>query len=128
MEETNNKCYFYIDPVKRTVTIGRKIIEGLGYPKRIRILINPDTMQLAIQPCNSKETRWFKVPKDLFSGGHTFRITSTSLVNLIFEKLDWDVRFRYRAYGKILPNELTCFMDLHDAVQRPIDEFDDEER
>ena len=104
-----------------TVYVFCSVFQKMGHPAYVRFLINPDTMQLAIQPYHKKEFTSFRVPKALYKnlpGKHvSFRIRSRALCQLLAAKMEWDVDKSYRIPGAVYPEYLIARFDLTKAQE-----------
>ena len=98
MEKTKFRMFFR--PSVYRMVINQSSILALGYPKRVRLLFNEEKKELIVQPCNEHETLAFKVPKDFMEDSHGFEITSKIFMHKIYSQLGWDIKNRYRVYGK----------------------------
>lgn len=85
----------------------------MGYPKRVRLLINPEKKELAIQPCNDYETLSFKVPSDFLDDKHGFELSSQKLISLIYQTMCWQKDKSYRVYGSYNPKENIVVFQLN---------------
>lgn len=90
--------------------IHRKTIRALGYPGRVRLLINPDTRHFCVQGCDEKEACSFLVPREMAPVYDPFYIHSKFLLGQIYSMMDWNPGLSYRVFGKI--NTLTQVMDF----------------
>ena len=90
--------------------IHRKTIRALGDPRRVRLLINPETHHFCVQGCDEKEACSFPVPREMTPVYDPFYIHSKFLLGQIYSMMDWNPGLSYRVFGKI--NTLTQVMDF----------------
>ena len=90
--------------------IHRKTIRALGDPRRVRLLINPETRHFCVQGCDEKEACSFLVPREMAPVYDPFYIHSKFLLGQIYAMMAWNPSLSYRVFGKI--NTLTQVMDF----------------
>lgn len=98
-----------------TIYVFYGVLQRLGRPTYVRLLINPGTMQLAMLPYHRKEFTSFRVPKALYGdppGRRAgFRIRSRAFCQLLAAKMEWDADKSYRVPGEVYPK---CFIARFD--------------
>lgn len=104
-----------------TVYVFCSVLTKMGCPTYVRFLINPDTMQLVIQPYHKKEFTSFRVPKALYKnlpGKHvSFRIRSRAFCQLLAAKMEWNADKSYRIPGTVYPEYSIARFDLTRAQE-----------
>lgn len=104
-----------------TVYVFCGVFQKLGCPAFVRFLINPDTMQLMMQPYHKKVFTSFRVPRELYqvpSSKHTgFRIRSRAFCRLLASKMEWDVDKSYRIPGAVYTKCQLARFDLANAQE-----------
>lgn len=103
-----------ITPWSYRIRVGVKVIEELQYPKRIRLLINPEKMQLLVQPCDIDELCSFKVSFSRITGRrHGPEINSSTLVRILIDRMELKANESYRVYGKLDKANNQVLFDLN---------------
>lgn len=102
--ETNKYTIFFSTKWYK-IRINRQSILDMGYPKRIRILINPEKKELVLQPCNVYEKLAFKVPNDFGDNTHGLELSSISLTDLLTDTMGWKKDVHYRIRGRYIKKE-----------------------
>lgn len=103
MENSKYKMFFSTKWYK--IRINQQSILAIGYPKRVRLLINPEKKEIALQPCNEFEKLAFKVPNDFGDDTHGFELSSISLTELIVDTMNWTRDVHYRVFGRYIEKE-----------------------
>ena len=97
--------------------IHRKTIRALGDPRRVRLLINPETHHFCVQGCDEKEACSFAVPREMMPVYDPFYSHSKFLLGQIYAMMAWDPSHSYRVFGKINTSTLVMDFDLNRYVQ-----------
>ncbi len=87
----------------------------LGYPEFYRFLYNPDTRQLAIEPCEINDPGAYalvNVKKD-----ETSDVNSMDFVRMMYREFGWNGRISYRIAGIAFPEERAVEFDLTTALE-----------
>lgn len=96
------------------ISVGIRIIEKFQYPKRIRLLMHPEKMQVVIQPCDLDELCSFRVSKKrVIETRHGPEYNSAMLVRIIRERIALNDGESYRFYGKYDPDNNLVLFDLN---------------
>lgn len=99
-----------------TIYVFRGVLQRTGCPAYIRFLLNPDTMQMVVEPYHKKEFTSFRVPKGLYKepaeNRAGFRIRSRAFCRLLAARLNWDASKSYRIPGVVYPNCAIARFDL----------------
>ena len=106
------------------IRVNQQTILDMGYPKLVRLLINPETKELAIQPCNSHEKLSFKVPKDFAENKHGFELSSITLTQLLVDKMGWDLNTHYKVYGRYVKKENIVVFSLNEYEEVQNEEYE----
>ena len=97
------------------VTVFKTTLAVLGYPEFYRFLYNPDTNQLAIEPCEINDPGAYalvNVKKD-----ETYDVNSMDFVRMMYRENGWDGRISYRIAGRAFPEERAVEFDLTTALE-----------
>ena len=102
-----------------TVYVFCDVLHRMGRPPYVRFLINPNTMQLVMQPYHKKEFTSFRVPKAIYEnlpGKHIgFRVRSRAFCQLLAAKMGWSADRSYRIPGMVYPKYSMARFDLVEA-------------
>lgn len=102
-----------------TVYVFCDVLHRIGRPPYVRFLINPNTMQLVIQPYHKKEFTSFRVPKAMYKNlpeKHvSFRIRSRAFCQLLAAKMGWNADRSYRIPGTVYSKYSIARFDLIEA-------------
>lgn len=104
-----------------TIYVFCDVFQKMGRPAYVRFLINPDTMQLVLQPYHQKEFASFRVPKALYAAPPKtyagFRIRSRAFCRLLAAKMIWDGDKSYRIPGAVYSTFRTARFNLANAQE-----------
>lgn len=102
-----------------TVYVFCDVLHRMGRPPYVRFLINPNTMQMVMQPYHKKEFTSFRVPKAIYEnlpGKHVgFRIRSRAFCKLLAAKMGWSADRSYRIPGMVYTKYSMARFDLVEA-------------
>ena len=107
----------YISVTSHGLTFNKSVIMKMSYPLFVRVLINEDEKQIAVQSCEEKDnkaTPFFKKKKnDVLS----VRMNSKDLTNTIERICEWDLtKNSYRINGVYFPEASLMLFNLTEAV------------
>ena len=127
MQDTKSDIKLSIDMKKNRIRFHKSMLHLLHDPPYIQLLINPDTMLVAVRALSkaSPGDQSHRVPKKSLLSDNSVEIYSMSLVSRIADTLGIDdMASTYRLEGKLLPNESAAVFDLHTVIQvkEPMDE------
>ena len=97
------------------ITIFKTTLEIMGFPEFYHFLYNPDTRQLAIEPCKMNDHGAYamvEVKKDL-----TYDVSSTDFVRIIYHENGWNGKINYRIAGVAYPQDRAVEFDLTKALE-----------
>ena len=107
-----SKYHALFDITYYKTRINKATILQMGYPKRVRFLVNQERKELIVQPCNQHEPLAFKVPKDIGPRTHGLDVNSLPLLNVIYKTFGWDRNSRYLAFGRYIEKDNIIVFDL----------------
>lgn len=117
MDEQTTYLAFYLRSDTARVYVGA--LRGIGEPKIIRFLINPDTMEMIMQPYHRKEFQSFRVPKGVYEPDHgiyrSMQVHSKEFCRLVAGQLGWTDQVSYRVPGKIYRERKMVLFELRKA-------------
>ena len=91
------------------------LLDGLGYPEHVRLLINQDTYEVGVQASNKKDLFAVKVLYSDRSVEHGATICSKIACDRIFELCSWDDDRTYRASDYYVTNSNIFIFRLSNA-------------
>ena len=107
------KPVIFIDQRKKRLRIHKTTLKMIGVPKYIQILINPQSLSLAIRSCDKKAPLALKI---INRKGDCCELYSTNLINLFYDICSkWDNASQYRLYGKYVPTEKLVYFYMKDG-------------
>jgi hypothetical protein len=105
------------------IRIFHTTILELGEPKYIRFLFNPEKKLLAVQSCEKKLAESFSVPK-YHSENWEFKISSLSMLQMIWKTCEWEEDKTYRILGKPFSEYNLVEFNLGKASKLVFDDFE----
>ena len=100
------------------VTFNKAVIAKLGFPPYVRLLINEEQKQIAIQVCDETTPRAVAFYKEKGENEvfRSVRWNSRDLLNSLSELMEWDLKeMAHRVDGKLFPLEQVMIFDLTKA-------------
>lgn len=125
MEVSDGKIYISFSLKRQRVRIFRDVLRALGKPGCYRFLIDEETNRLAMQVCAFGDAGFHVTPE--FSdkdSGWSYEISSTELLELIWDQCGWDMEGSYRVAGVLCPDIHVIIFELNDAEKYSGAEFD----
>ena len=80
------------------IKLSKQVIDKLGVPKHIRLLVNSERLLFAVQPCEEDDYSSFAVPMNL-NAKTGVRLYSITLISLIWDKMNWDKNKTHNVVG-----------------------------
>lgn len=121
MMPERSKYVLYVNSTNSRMSINQASILVLGYPRRIRLLMDTAKKKFIVQPCNEREVNSFKVPKDFSTNDrHGMEMTSQKLLDLVFNTFEeLDPACHYRIFGQYIEKMNIVVFDLlnHEVIQ-----------
>ncbi len=107
----------YVSITCNGLTFNKSVIMKMGYPAYVRLLINENDRQIAVQVCDEFDDRANQFYKEKANGVLSVRWNSKDLVSTVARMCDWDLKkFSYRAYGVLFPEASLMLFDLTQAT------------
>lgn len=103
------------------IRIFKKAVRAIGLPKFIRFRINEDATSLLLEPFDRISLTSFRVPANLNDEVGNMDVYSKSLIDLLSQRLGWELGRSYRVPGKVLPQQGVVLYDLTQAQEIPGD-------
>ena len=119
MEDMNN-LKVSINTKHGIVRISRPIIKALGDPENVRLLIDVDTHQIAIQIADHTDKARIKVPYDEIKG-FRFQLNSKALTEPIAKFMKWDQQSTYQVFGEQINDMIVFVLDNAEKNERTVD-------
>lgn len=103
----------YIRITPSVLTINKSVLDILGDPEYILLLLNKETLQFAIQKCTETKDGAMKITK-IPNRVQTKRINDVSLCNNIYDLTGWSrLVSSYQVFGEYIPEENVVIFDLN---------------
>lgn len=103
---------------KGTVRISLNILQALGEPKYIALMINQNDRTIAYIGSSRNDRAALKVRYDNVSTLKAGKVVcSVKFVRKVFRLEGWDSNFRYRMSGKYIDGANIVYFNLKDAYQ-----------
>lgn len=100
------------------ITFNKSVIMKMKYPAFVRLLLNPEDKQMAIQTCNESDEKAVHFYKEKNTGVLSVRWNAKDLINTISRVCDWDLtRSSYKVYGTLYPDQSIMLFDLQTATE-----------
>lgn len=92
-----------IDPRKYRLRFYKTLLQELGSPKYIHLLVNPNTRMLAVRSIPNEQPGCIQINSHLYKD-NCFEIYSFALTEQLFQTLGWtDRTVSYRLKGAVSP-------------------------
>lgn len=108
----------YVSVTKNGVTFNKAVIMKMNYPEHVRLLINAESQQFAIQVCDEStenSTTFYKTKSK--SKVLSVRWNAKDLLNTIEKITGWKLETEsYRINGTQIPEENAMLFDLSKAI------------
>ncbi len=106
-----------IDPRKNRMRFYKSLLQDLGSPKYIHLMVNPDARMLAVRSIPNEQPGCITINSHL-TNDNCYEIYSFALTQQLFQTLGWtDRNVSYRLKGKILPTDKTAIFPF-DSVEK----------
>ena len=107
----------YISITNNGITFNKSVILKMKYPAYVKLLINEDEKQIAVQTCEEDDDKSVQFYKEKANGVLSVRWNAKDLINTIARLCDWDLRqTSYRVNGVLIPELNLMLFDLNEAV------------
>ena len=107
----------YVSLTKNGMTFNKSIVMKLGYPTKVKMLVNEEERLIVIQACDENDVRGSQFYKKKASGVLSVRWNSRDLLNTVSEIGGWDLAHSsYRINGTLLPEDKAMLFDLKTAT------------
>ncbi|MBE5851284.1 MAG: hypothetical protein E7298_14345 [Lachnospiraceae bacterium] len=91
------------------------ILRGIGSPRFIQFLVDPDGRTLAIAPTEKKGFKSHRIPPVAYTGKRSVEINSMGLCKLIAAQYGWDTNCSYRVPGIVSTEQKAAIFELGKA-------------
>lgn len=107
----------YVSITNNGLTFNKSVIMKMNYPTYIKLLINENDKQMAIQACDEKDDRSVQFFKEKANGVLSVRLNSKDLISTIERICEWNLKqTSYRVNGMIIPEASLMLFNFSDAV------------
>lgn len=110
----NNKPVIFIDQRKARIRIYRNTLHLLGDPAFIQILVNPESLNIAIRPAASADALAHRILWKRMGEKQSYELHSSILIRKLQSMcVGWAAGKSYRVFGEMLPSENIALFDLN---------------
>ncbi|OUQ56106.1 hypothetical protein B5E58_11250 [Tyzzerella sp. An114] len=107
----------YVSITNNGLTFNKSVIMKMNYPTYIKLLINENDKQMAIQACDEKDDRSVQFFKEKANGVLSVRLNSKDLISTIERICEWNLKqTSYRVNGMIIPEASLMLFNFSDAI------------
>lgn len=108
----------YISITNNGITFNKSVIMKMKYPAYVKLLINEDERQIAVQSCEENEEKAVQFYKEKSNRILSVRWNAKDLINTISRLCNWDLKQNsYRINGVLIPELNLMLFDLNDAIE-----------
>lgn len=108
----------YISITNNGITFNKSVIMKMKYPAYVKLLINEDERQIAVQSCEENEEKAVQFYKEKSNKILSVRWNAKDLINTISRLCNWDLKQNsYRVNGVLIPELNLMLFDLNDAIE-----------
>lgn len=107
----------YVSITNNGVTFNKSVSIKMKHPAYVKLLINEEGKQIALQACDEHEKMAVQFYKEKANGVQSVRWNAKDLINTLARMCDWDLKQRsYRVKGTFVPDMNIVLFDMNDAV------------
>ena len=100
-----------------SILLNEAILEALGHPRQVQMLINEERQMLLLQACTIDDREAIVIPP--VAPGH-FEMSGHSLLRRIRRLTGWSDNTPRVVYGDPIPLRRAVLFDLHTALPSPL--------
>lgn len=112
--EFDGNLFITFSRKRQRALIYKDVFRALDEPECYRFLINEDKNQLAMQVCAFGDSGFHIANYDMPTG-KSYEVSSTEMMELIWELCDWDPERSYRVPGILCPDIHVVIFELDQA-------------
>ena len=114
---SNDKPVLFIDQKKARIRIHRNTLHMLGDPAFIQLLVNPESLTLAIRPAACADALAHRILWKKIGDKQSYELHSSCLIHK-FQGMcsGWECGESYRLFGEMLHSENIALFDLKKAL------------
>lgn len=106
----------YVSITNNGLTFNKSVIMKMGYPEKVKLLINAEEKQFAVQICDENDDKAVKFYRETKSGVLSVRWNARDLINTVSRIMGWDLSsVSYRVDGVYMPELELMLFDMKDA-------------
>ena len=107
----------YVSITNNGLTFNKSVIMKMNYPAHVRLLINDNDKQIAIQVCDENDKKSVQFYKEKANGVLSVRLNSKDLISTIERIGQWNLKeTSYRVKGTLIPESSLMLFDFSDAI------------
>ena len=109
---------------RREITLGRVIIEQLGYPCYVTLRISKKKDSLIFYPCKSTDALAVRVPDNMFiNRGSRVRIISKQFIRELLMENGMDETVNYAIPGEFMEDRQIVVFKMQDAFKNTLNDL-----
>lgn len=106
----------YVSVTNNGLTFNKSVIMKMNYPETVKLLIDAENKQIAVQTCNPEEDKAVQFYKTKANGVLSVRWNARDLINTVSRITEWNLKEKsYRINGVWHPEYSLMLFDLNDA-------------
>ena len=106
-----------------SILLGEPVLEALGHPRQVQMLINEERQMLLLQACTVNDREAIVIPPMTLEH---FEMSGHALLKRIRRLAGWTDNRPRVVYGSFIPTHCAIVFDLHSAqlspLQMPLDD------
>ena len=100
-----------------SILLGEPVLEALGHPRQVQMLINQEKQMLLLQACTVDDREAIVIPP--LTMEH-FEMSGHSLLRRIRRLTGWTDNYPRVVFGSFIPTHCAIVFDLHSAQRSPL--------
>ena len=117
MSKIGSKPVMFIDQKKSRIRIYKRTLHMLGDPQFIQLLVNPESLAIAIRPALQTDDLAHRVRWQGIMSKYSYELHSRFLIHRLQDLCkDWEYGKSYRLYGEMILEENLVRFDLEKAL------------
>lgn len=106
----------YVSITNNGLTFNKSVIMKMNYPSTVKLLIDAEDKQIAIQVCDEGDEKSVQFYKPKANGVLSVRWNARDLINTIARVTEWNLKeTSYRVNGVCVPEYSLMLFDLNEA-------------
>jgi len=108
----------FVSVTSNGLTFNKSVIMKMNYPPYVKLLINEEDKQIALQACQENDEKAVSFYKEKANGVLSIRWNSKDLIQTVARLCGWDLKNNsYRVPGIMVPDVSLMLFDMTDATE-----------